>query len=92
MFRMLFTLIFLGGAFLGGYYLGHQPGSPDIFAWAQDTYNHATNAGNKLSAVIKGEPGNVLETVGGGEDVAVEVDGKVYYVNKSQLHQENSRQ
>lgn len=86
MFKRLFIMMLLSGAFLGGYYFGHQPDSPDIFAWAQDTYGQANDAGNKLSAIINGEPGNVLETVG-GEDVAVEVDGKVYYVSRTEQDQ-----
>ena len=84
MFKKLFILMLLSGAFLGGYYLGYQPDSPDIFAWAKDTYNQANDAGSKLSAIMNDEPGNMLETVEGGKDVAVEVDGKVYYVSRAE--------
>ena len=36
--RKLILLILLAAVFLGGYFLGHAPDSPDIFAWAQDAY------------------------------------------------------
>ena len=35
--HLIVTILVLAGA-LGGYYLGHLEGSPDIFAWAQDAY------------------------------------------------------
>jgi len=34
----LLRLILLLAAFLGGYYVGHRPGSPDIFAMAKDAW------------------------------------------------------
>jgi len=36
--RRLLAIILSVGAFLGGYHLGRQPGSPDLFGWAQETY------------------------------------------------------
>jgi predicted esterase YcpF (UPF0227 family) len=34
--KRLLALILLTGAFLGGYYLGRLPESPDIFAWGRN--------------------------------------------------------
>jgi hypothetical protein len=48
--RLAFILVIVAGAFLGGYYFGHQPGSPDIFALADQLYRDATHAGSALKA------------------------------------------
>ncbi len=37
--RRLITTFLLLVAFLGGYYLGRKPESPDIFAWARGAYH-----------------------------------------------------
>lgn len=46
--RRLLTIILLVGAFLGGYYLGHCEGSPDIFAWARNNYPRFAAAGQEF--------------------------------------------
>jgi len=49
-FKKVFILILLAGTFLGGYRLGRRPGSPDIFAWAQQRYRQAAEMGKGLAA------------------------------------------
>jgi hypothetical protein len=46
--RRLLSSILILGAFLGGYYLGGQEGSPDIFAWARRAYPRFAEAGRNL--------------------------------------------
>lgn len=78
--KTLITLILLAAAFLGGYHLGHQPNSPDVIAWAQQTYKQATAAGQQLVAVANKEPSNVAEKVA-PQDMRIEVGGKTYIVS-----------
>lgn len=46
--RKIIGLILLSAAFLGGYWCGRQPGSPDIFAWLQRTMPQVAQAGEKI--------------------------------------------
>ncbi len=46
--KRAFVLILLTGAFLGGYYLGHLPNSPDIFAWGRETFEQAVEMGHEV--------------------------------------------
>lgn len=48
-FYKLFATVMLVGVFLGGYYLGHKPQSPDIFAWAQRAYHQAAEVSDQLA-------------------------------------------
>ncbi|HET6428472.1 MAG TPA: hypothetical protein VFJ30_08685 [Phycisphaerae bacterium] len=48
--RRLLRLILITATFLGGYYFGRMPGSPDIFAYARGTYRSAVRASEKVSA------------------------------------------
>lgn len=48
--RRLITLILLSAAFLGGYYLGHRPDSPDIFAKAGQAYRRLTSTTNDVAS------------------------------------------
>jgi hypothetical protein len=43
--RRFLVTILIAGAFLGGYYLGGQQGSPDIFGWARQAYPRFAEAG-----------------------------------------------
>ncbi len=47
--KKLIALILLSSAFLGGYYLGHQPDSPDIFGWAGDAYHKVDQTTAEIS-------------------------------------------
>lgn len=55
MFRRTFILMILAATFLSGYYLGMQPGSPDVFAAARDGYKRAGEIGQTLKAATDGE-------------------------------------
>ena len=59
--RRLLTIILLSAAFLGGYYLGHQPNSPDIFARTSQLYNRLTSATNDISAKAEQEETTLTE-------------------------------
>ncbi len=50
MFKKLFVLMVLAATFLGGYYLGREPGSPDIFAAVRDGYEKAAQLGEIFGA------------------------------------------
>ena len=61
--KRLIIMLVVAGAFLGGYYVGHQPGSPNIFLWVQQTYGQIAEAGSGLGAVVKKEAGKASEGV-----------------------------
>ena len=65
MFKRMFILIVLAATFLSGYYLGHLPGSPDIFAAAQDGYQRAGDIGKALQAATDTEGIKALESLTG---------------------------
>lgn len=73
MMRFVILLLILGG-FLGGYYVGHRPGSPDIFAWPQKA-GQACNTARQLYAVATGEPNNILDRAV-PDKIAIKLDGK----------------
>lgn len=50
--KTIFLLIVLTAAFLGGYYLGQQPDSPDIFGMAGKAYRQASDIGHQVSAAV----------------------------------------
>lgn len=80
MFHRLFATIVLAAAFLGGYYLGRKPQSPDIFAWAQRTYRRAAEVGGRLSA-SEGAPGGVASSL----PRRVMIEGKTYLIDGNRL-------
>ncbi len=88
--KRLILAILLMGAFGGGYYLGHLPGSPDIFAWAADTYSQAADAGHKLAAVVNGETNNLAETVA-AEELVIKVEGKTYRITPQDKNEPSPR-
>ena len=53
MFKQLFMVIILAGVFLSGYYLGRLPGSPDVFAIAQDGYDQAAELGKTVGDAVE---------------------------------------
>ena len=53
--RLLITVLIVG-AFLGGYHLGRQPGSPDIFGWARRNYPEAAEAFRSAADSVFSEP------------------------------------
>jgi hypothetical protein len=55
--RRLLVTILIVGAFLGGYYLGHQEGSPDIFGWAQKAYPQFAEASRGAVASLASTTG-----------------------------------
>ncbi len=59
--RRLIKLILLLAVFLGGYYVGHRPDSPDIFAHAGKVYNRFTSATDDIAARAKQDDVPVTE-------------------------------
>jgi len=53
--RKLILLVMLTGAFLGGYYLGRKPDSPDIFSVAKQHYDKAVEVSRKISHFVEGK-------------------------------------
>ena len=72
--KRMFILILIMGGFLGGYYLGHKPGSPDIFSWPQKC-GPAMQTARQIYSLATGEPNNVLEQVA-PDKLAIKLDGK----------------
>ena len=91
MIKKLFILILLAAAFVGGYYCGRQPDSPDIIGKAQAYYKQASEAGQQLMAVVNGEPEKVLSQVA-PQDMTVTVDGKKYHLGAKPPKDPNSRE
>ncbi len=60
MWRLL-RLIVLTAVFLGGYYLGRLPNSPDIFAWSAGVYHRVDKATKDITEKSKAEKTNVAE-------------------------------
>ena len=59
--RRLFRTILLVAVFLGGYYLGRKPNSPDIFAWSVDTYHRVDKATKDITAKAEQDETNVAQ-------------------------------
>jgi len=68
----------LGGAFLGGYYAGRQPGSPDIFARARQAYEFLIQASRQAEAVTTGDDEDMQRLLHSG-DMTLAVEGKTYH-------------
>jgi len=49
--KKLILLVLVASAFLGGYYLGRLPGSPDVFGWSKRTYRQVTAWAGQAAAV-----------------------------------------
>ena len=67
--KRFIILTMLCATFLGGYYLGRLPGSPDIIGRAGQGYDQAAQVGQKLSAAVGGPE---------AEQWSVRFDGKTY--------------
>lgn len=50
--KRVLTLFLLTAAFLGGYYLGRLPNSPDIFAWGRRTFDQAVDMGRQAERYL----------------------------------------
>ena len=72
MFKRLFMLTLLSAVFLSGYYLGRQPGSPDVIGMAQSGYAKAAELGKTIEAVSEGEGFEALEALGMGRGASGE--------------------
>jgi len=55
--RRLLVFLLLAAAFVGGYHVGRQPGSPDIIGWAQDAYPHVVEAGRDVVQAVTDRAG-----------------------------------
>ena len=59
--RRFLRLIVLMAVFLGGYYVGHLPNSPDIVAWSANAYRRVDKATKDIAARSKAENTSVPE-------------------------------
>lgn len=71
-------LLLLAGTFLGGYYVGHKPGSPDLFATAEDLYRQAGEAGRDLTATTADKA--TRDGTDGRGGFTVRLNGKTYQI------------
>lgn len=83
---ILITL--LAGSFLSGYYLGHQPGSPDIFAWASNWSKEAHQSGNRVATTVDRIRNGFNVTSEPSGEIVVEVGGKFYRIGATGNAQE----
>ena len=65
MFKRLLVLMMLCGTFLSGYYLGLQPGSPDVFKMAANGYERAAELGKAFDDATDQEGIKALEALTG---------------------------
>lgn len=76
--RKLLTIILMAAAFLGGYHVGHQPGSPDLGPFAQDCYAKAGSAYHHIEALARtGSEYFKASPKANDRDVVIDVDGKL---------------
>ena len=62
--KRFIAIMMLTAGFLGGYYLGHLPGSPDIFGWFADKYRTTKVLCTKASQGPNGRRLGVVASVG----------------------------
>jgi len=74
-------LILLLGAFLGGYYLGNRPDSPDVFGKARGVCDGAVEYWRKISAYARGESDEYIDDHR-PEEVSVRVEGREYRIGR----------
>lgn len=84
MIRAIFMLL-LVAAFLGGYHVGRLPGAPDVFAWADQTFQQARQAAGKAVDTATKTPRPLVRkaashAVRQSTSAVVEVAGKLYRV------------
>jgi len=60
--RRFVVSVMVTGAFLGGYRLGQNPNSPDVFGMASKSYAFAAEAGKRLVKVLGVQDGPVSQT------------------------------
>lgn len=53
--RKLILLILLAASFLGGYYLGRRPGSPDVIRWCRQACRQSADTAVHVAAVLRDE-------------------------------------
>ena len=61
--RRLITTFLLLVTFLGGYYLGRQPESPDIFAWARGACHQVDQTTQEIVDKAEAEDTSLPEAV-----------------------------
>jgi hypothetical protein len=63
-FKLTFAMMLLLGAFLCGYYAGHQSDSPDIFGMAGRACGQGSEACDSLRGLLDGDQAQTLQAVG----------------------------
>jgi len=53
--KLFLLMLFCPPCFLGGYYCGHLPNSPDIIGWARDRYDQCVQAKRQVMALIEAQ-------------------------------------
>jgi hypothetical protein len=53
--KLFLVTILVGGAFFGGYHLGHKDGSPDLTGWVQQAYPKIVQAGRDAIATVSAD-------------------------------------
>jgi len=81
--RMLLGMVLLAGAFLGGYYFGRQPGSPDIFGTASQVMSKIRQTGGTVAEVMNNPSvSNFISPSSSAPSQSgiVQINGKAYQV------------
>ena len=84
MFRRLFTSIVLSAVFVGGYYVGRLPGSPDIFAYAQRAYQEATKASQAVTDAVSDQTDQADQAAKQGESSPFSFDAKGFLLGRQE--------
>jgi len=83
MWKVLLVIL-LAGVFLGGYYVGRLPGSPDLIDWAEKTLDSASRDDWKAKGLSPAKD-NSFASQGEKEEtgkILVEIEGKTYLIGE----------
>jgi hypothetical protein len=78
--KFFIGMLIMLGTFLAGYYVGHMPGNPDLFAWTRPRDMQAAETEQKINMLLdsQGKSANVAASDCARTDrhATVNVDGR----------------
>lgn len=86
--KFLMFILLLAAAFLVGYHMGHQPGSPDVMTMAKEKCQQLVDLGSKATANLAVGPNGTTEAAAQPAamvpDEFIKIAGKVYRIGPPQ--------
>lgn len=80
-------LTILLGVFLGGYYLGHQPESPDIFASINEGYQQVSQLAETVAAITESQADDPQDPQADERNAQILEDAKAMLVEYTEKKQ-----